>query len=682
MEARLARLARSIHEHRVLVALLSLIVLVLASPLAAKQTDRLSGGGWDVPGSQSAKALALLEQTPGHEGERVAVFVEGSSPRAASDALSRVQRIVTFEGPLRIGRPQALAGGRVFLLPVGYAGPRGAVYDYLIDLRKKVVSDEAGASARVVGEAAMWSNFQTVSKEQLARAESIGFPLILIILLAAFGTVIAALAPLLLGVVAVVVAGGATYALAGPFEISIFVTNTASMIGIGVAVDYSLFVVGSYRRRLREGEEPPDALAGALASAGTAVVYSGATVAVSLTSLFLVDVNAIRSMAAGAIAAVIVAVVATITLLPALLGLAGRSTERFRVPFFGSRAAEGQTFWRRWSEAIMRRPVVALTLGTAAMLALASPVLAIETRNAALDQLPRDAEVRIATERLTRITGPGALGPIQAITPSARAARRLAAEARTLPGAAAVRVSGRLAEIFPAVDPESPAAHRLLARVREIAPAGTTIGGVTQFAADEDEAVFGGLWKMILFILVLSFAVLVALLRSLLLPLKAVLMNVLSVGAAYGVLVAVFQWGWLDWTGYDSPGYIDTIVPVLLLAVTFGLSMDYEVFLLTRIRERYLVTRDTTSAVAEGLALSARTITAAALVMVAVFGSFALAGATSIKELGAGLAVAIAVDATIVRLVLVPAAMRLLGRWNWWLPFRRAAPSGEASTVA
>jgi uncharacterized membrane protein YdfJ with MMPL/SSD domain len=187
---------------------------------------------------------------------------------------------------------------------------------------------------------------------------------------------------------------------------------------------------------------------------------------------------------------------------------------------------------------------------------------------------------------------------------------------------------------------------------------------------------------MILFILALSFCVLLLLLRSLLLPLKAVVMNALSVAAAYGVLVAIFQWGWLDWTGYDSPGYIDTIVPVLLLAITFGLSMDYEVFLLTRIRERYLASGDARRSVAEGLALSARTITAAALVMVAVFGAFALAGATSIKELGAGLAVAIAVDATIVRLVLVPGTMELLGEWNWWLPFRDRRPEQVQSDVA
>ena len=189
---------------------------------------------------------------------------------------------------------------------------------------------------------------------------------------------------------------------------------------------------------------------------------------------------------------------------------------------------------------------------------------------------------------------------------------------------------------------------------------------------DVTHAIFGGLWKMLLVILAACYAVLFLLLRSVVLPLKAVAMNLLSVGAAYGVLVAVFQWGWLDWTGYDSPGYIDTIVPALMLAVTFGLSMDYEVFLLTRIRERWLEHGDNERAVAEGLTLSARIITSAALVMVAVFFAFVVAGAPTLKELGAGLGVAILLDASLVRLLVVPAAMRLLGDWNWWMPGRLA----------
>ena len=224
-------------------------------------------------------------------------------------------------------------------------------------------------------------------------------------------------------------------------------------------------------------------------------------------------------------------------------------------------------------------------------------------------------------------------------------------------------------------DPESFAAVASYRRLVAVAGREAVIGGTTAFDLDVRNAVVGGLWKMLVFILAASYIVLLLLLRSVLLPLKAVLMNLLSVGAAYGVLVAIFQWGWFDWTGYRSPGYIDTIVPALVLAVTFGLSMDYEVFLLTRIRERWAVHGDNERAVSEGLVASARTITSAAAVMVAVFAAFAVAGAPALKELGVGLAVAIFVDATLVRLVIVPAAMRLLGPWNWWAPRLRRASS-------
>src|SRR5439155_2875531 len=219
-----------------------------------------------------------------------------------------------------------------------------------------------------------------------------------------------------------------------------------------------------------------------------------------------------------------------------------------------------------------------------------------------------------------------------------------------------------------AVPAESSKAQEIVHRIEETAGPDALVGGSTVFEIDVTRALVGGLWKVLLVILRACYVVLLVLLRSVLLPLKAVLMNLLSVGAAYGVLVAVFQWGWLDWTGYNSPGYLNTIVPALVLAVTFGLSMDYEVFLLTRMRERWLEHGENERAVAEGLTQSARIITSAALVMVAVFFAFVVAGAPSLKELGAGLGVAVLLDATIVRLLVVPAAMRLLGDWNWWMP--------------
>jgi RND superfamily putative drug exporter len=307
------------------------------------------------------------------------------------------------------------------------------------------------------------------------------------------------------------------------------------------------------------------------------------------------------------------------------------------------------------------------------MLLLAVPFLRMQTFNRGLDELPAGAEVRAATEYVQRLAGPGFGEPARVLT--AGSGHAVAARVARVPGVARVappihdRTSGRwLVDATLAVPAESTAAQDTVQRIRAVAGGNAVVGGSTVFDTDVTNAMFGGLWKMLLVILAACYVVLLLLLRSVVLPLKAVAMNLLSVGAAYGVLVAVFQWGWLDWTGYRSPGYVNTIVPALVLAVTFGLSMDYEVFLLTRIRERWLAHHDNELAVAEGLTLSARTITSAALVMVAVFFAFAVAGAPSLKELGAGLGVAILLDATIVRLLIVPSAMRLLGQWNWWMP--------------
>jgi uncharacterized membrane protein YdfJ with MMPL/SSD domain len=331
----------------------------------------------------------------------------------------------------------------------------------------------------------------------------------------------------------------------------------------------------------------------------------------------------------------------------------------------------------------MRRPVVSLVAGAGLMILLALPAIALRTENHGLSQLPPSAEVRAATEQAGRLAGPGFLGPVHVITRSEAGGRAIAAQVRGVPGVARVTgpvVSGDgsayLVEAVLANDPDSREARtaygEILARSERIDP-GVSVGGATAFSIDIEKPLVGGLWKITLFILAVSYVVLLLLLRSVVLPLKAVFMNLLSVGAAYGVLVAIFQWGWLDWTGYDSPRYLDTIVPALVLAVIFGLSMDYEVFLLTRIRERYQTGVGNERAVSEGLAASARIITAAALIMVAVFGAFSVAAAPSLKELGVGLAVAVFLDATVVRLVIVPATMRLLGDWNWWLPAPLAA---------
>ena len=319
----------------------------------------------------------------------------------------------------------------------------------------------------------------------------------------------------------------------------------------------------------------------------------------------------------------------------------------------------------------MRHPVAGLVAGAGVMLVLSIPFFWMQTFNRGLDELPRSAEVHVATDRAQALIGPGFGTPVHVLTTDRALGQRLAAIPGVVhvgPATPSADHSRWLIDATLGVSPESSAAHTIVQQVQSVAGNSSIVGGSTVFDIDVTNAIFGGLWKMLLVILAACYVVLLLLLRSVVLPLKAILMNLLSVGAAYGVLVAGFEWGWLDWSGYNSPGYVETVVPALVLAVTFGLSMDYEVFLLTRVRERWLEHGDNERAVAEGLVRSARIITSAALVMVAVFFAFVVAGAPSLKELGTGLGVAILLDASIVRLLIVPAAMRLLGEWNWWMP--------------
>ncbi len=540
-------------------------------------------------------------------------------------------------------------------------------------------------------------------------------------LLAVFGSALAALLPVGLGVTAVVTTGAAVFALSLVTSMSIFVTNVASMLGIGVAVDYSLFLLSRYREELSRGVGPDEALDTAMRTSGATVVFSGATVVISLAGLFLLDSTVMRSMAIGAIVVVAWAILGAVTLLPALIALLGpRAGRRGRIisatgaivrgaarrPAAARRAGEPRgDFWNRWTDRLMRRPARFAALAASILLVLAVPALSLHFGDGALRQFPEGNETRQGAELAARQAGPGAAAPTivvadfergSAATPANRVAldryvaglkRRHAVAAVAAPQASR---DGRAAllTVVPRQDPESRQALDLVESMRADGGrsagldrrARVSVGGATAQIRDFSGLISGGMWKILAFVAVCTYLVLLVALRSVLLPLKAVLMNLLSVGAAYGVIVAVFQYGWLDGiTGYDSLGYINAVTPPLLLAVVFGLSMDYEVFLLSRIRERHLATGDNRRAVAEGLQASAKVITSAAAIMVVVFGIFALTGVPQIKEIGVGLAVAIGLDASLVRLLLVPATMELMGSWNWWLPgwLERILPNAD-----
>ncbi|MDA0180483.1 MMPL family transporter [Solirubrobacter phytolaccae] len=698
MQAAMDRLERLIARHRRLVLIVWLAIVVVSVPFAGRQTENLTGGGFESKGSGSQLVSEASERDFGRPGESLAVVFDNRDGDAAklAAAVDRVERDGFKDVEAVRLEPQAAEAARastepVVIMPLVVEGDRDEAVDAATVMRENLHAGEAGDDLPVhlVGQSALWAGIQELSKEDLEQAELFGLPIVLIILLIVFGSLAAAALPLALGVASVVVTGAIIFFLSQVYGMSTFVTNMASMLGIGVAVDYSLFILARYREELAEGHSADDARAVALRTSGMAVAFSGVTVIVALAGLFLIDATVVRSMAVGAIVVVGIAVLAAVTLLPALIAALGhRVSEPGKVigKLRRKRAPKpGPGFWERWTAMLMRRPLPFALAATAIMLAIASPALVMKENTAAIAMFPKDFETRVGFDLAAgQLGGPGALGQVELLADFRGPADQAALgpfvdELKELPNVQAVADpvlskdgTKALILITPQLSPENEATVLLVKRLRGLLPptgGELHVGGPTAQNLDDTAVISGSLWKVALFVVVLSFLVLLVVLRSVVLPIKAVLMNALSVAASYGVLVMVFQWGWFDSvTGFESLGYVQAITPALLLAVVFGLSMDYEVFMLSRIKERYHATGDTQQAVSQGLAASAKTISSAALIMVAVFAIFAGTGVPQVKEIGVGLAVAIALDATIVRLVLVPTTMQLMGDKNWWIP--------------
>ncbi len=715
MRAGMNKLAGFLGRRRRWVLAAWVVVVIVALPFASKQTDHLTGGGFDVPGSQSERVNQALQNEFGSQADGISVVLKASPEATAAERAAAVGRLrtevasvegVTLPPAAALGARGQLRAEDVALVPLRSDLSSDELIDSATTLREDLDpgSAEAGVTPYLVGQPTIWAGMQEISKRDLSEAEASGFPIVAIILLVVFGSLAAAVLPLALGFVSVLVTGALIYFVSLQMVTSVFVTNMASMIGIGVAIDYSLFILARYREEREAGRSKEQARAEALSTSGLAVTFSGLAVIISLAGLWMVHNQALRSMALGAMMVVAVSILTATTLLPALIamlgdrvlpgGIVGRVSGFFRRRFYRRHtsddlAAGPNRFWESWTARVMARPWTAIVGVSAVLLVLASPLLSIETGTQALTQFPKDSDVRVGSElasaKLGGGTDPfeivaefeGAPGAADRAATVAFAHRLAATEGISSVAPPVYSGESALIQATPSEPSESDAANALIDELRDsVVPASAlgaraevSVGGETARAHDVRDQVAGSMWKIILFVLALSFLVLMVMLRSLILPLKAVLMNLLSIGAAFGVLVAIFQWGWFDSVfGFEKQGALETINVPLIFAVVFGLSMDYEVFLMSRIRERFLLHGDNERAVAEGLSTSARTISSAALIMTAVFGVFVLTGVPSIKELGLGCAVAIALDATLVRLILVPAAMKLMGRWNWWMP--------------
>jgi RND superfamily putative drug exporter len=701
---------RFVHRRRWAVLGASLVMLALSGVLLAQGGDL--GNPDTIPSTESGRASQLLTtELPRATGaptgasftlvfrsETLAV-ADPAYRQAVTDALVPLRsdpRVTSIRTYYDTPTPSLLSrDGHGMLAFVQLKDPRAVAEVYFEDLRALVRSDTLTILA--TGGLPINRDFDVILDRDLQRAEIVSLPVALILMLIVFGTVVGALVPLGVGVLAIVGGLGGVFLLTRFTDVSTYALNIVTLIGLGTSIDYSLFVVARFREELAAGAAREDALARSMATAGRAVVFSGLTVAIGLSGLLFFEGTFLASLGLAGAIVVAVAVVYALTFLPALLAILGPRVNAWRLPF-PRRAQSGTGLWHSIATAVMRRPLLVLVPTVAFVLAAGSPFLHIRLANADTTALPPGSESRRGYDMLIRDFP----GQEQSAFPivlyfadgeplrSGRDAevfalsRKIAAlpdvlrveapfddAGRVLPAAAVTGPHIAVMRVVTARPASSDEARDLVRAIRALPdPTGgeILISGQTAFDLDTIDFIATHAVRAVSFIVVLTYLALFLLLGSVVLPLKAVLMNLLSISASFGAMVWVFVEGHFSQLMNFTPQALDPSVPVILFCIVFGLSMDYEVVLLSRIQEEYKRTGDNTHAVAEGLERSGRLITAAAAIMVAVFTGFALADVVIIKSIGLGMAVAVALDATLVRALIVPAAMRLLGDLNWWAP--------------
>lgn len=720
-------LSHAMQRRRWLVIGAWIALVAFSIPFSQRDNENLSAGLSGIEGTQSQTVQDAMDAgdfgAAGEPGAGVVVEpASGATTQQVEDAVTRIQdaaRTTQDAVPLSgddLGQAQQEAQtGRPFIVTLKFRTTQSDSVADVEDLIQTLGAGERrdGVTLYVVGQSALQAEQIDESNGSADTASAVSIPVILILLLAAFGALVASLVPLVFGFSAVVVTGMAIYFLSQSLTISIFATSLSAMIGLAVAVDYSLFILMRYREELQQGKDRTDALAEAMSTSAVAVMFSGTTVIVSLLGLLLVPNATVRSMALGAVIVVAVALLGAVTLLPAMIGVlhrwvdepgkAGRWLARATRGLRGDPAAGRPPFWERWAIGATKRPWVTVVGVLVVLLLLAYPFVKITLNESTVLQLPADNQARVGTEKAAQIAGPGSTAPSivmvafdRGVMTDAENQQALATVQSDLGSDRAVAnvqgpvPGGDQEKVIYSVtltsNPESDDAKDALKRIRDQLAGSSasdvstiSIGGQTASEVDFRSSIADSMGKIIAFILVVSFLVLVVLLRSLILPIVGVAMNVLCVGAAYGVLVAIFQWGWLPGLGLTDFGFVNSVVLPLLLAVVFGLSMDYQVFLLTRIRERYLAGESTAEAARKGTGVAGHVIAAAAIIMVSVFVVFTVFGVPTIQAAGLGAAVAVAASAALVQLAFMPALMTLVGDRIWWIPrwMDRAMPSVE-----
>jgi RND superfamily putative drug exporter len=689
----LVRLADFSYRRRRFMLLLWIGALVgmsiLGNALAGEHSMSFS-----TPGSESTKAQDLLvSRFPAASGEAVDVVFEAEKGARDPAVQARIEKLLAEAAKVDHvtgvsspyspeGAMQVSPGGKIAFarlqLDVTYED------DFPVDEAKQLIHLAKDASGDGLDVKMAGFAIQFAEQPEFG-SEGLGLLAAVLILLVSFGSVLAMGLPVLIAVVGLAIGTAMISLLANVLEVPDFAPLVAAMIGIGVGIDYVLFIVTRYRASLQTGHQPYEAVITAITTSGRAVLFAGCTVIISLLGLFVMNLGFLRGLAVSAISIVLVVMLASVTLLPAILGFVGKTIDRLHVPFVAkSVVADKTTLSYKWSRLIQRRPLPAALLCAAVLIALALPLFSLRFGFPDAGTNPKHFMSRQGYDLMAKGFTPGVNGPLLLVIEGEGDLEQVRQKVQATPGvvfvAPPVRSPDGKVALLPTIPNGGPASkstedlvHRLRDDVLPQATQGTAlhayVGGSTGASVDNSEYVANRLLWFIGAVIVLSFLLLMVVFRSVLVPVKAAVMNVLSISAAYGVISLAVKGGWFGGLfGIDEPVPVPSFVPMMMFAIVFGLSMDYEVFLLSRVREEYVRTRDNATAVANGLAATARVITAAAAIMICVFLAFVLGEDIVAKVIGIGLATAIFVDATLVRMVLVPATMELLGDANWWLP--------------
>ncbi len=681
----LGRLAGAAHRRRVLVLAVWLVAVAAAVGLSAAFAGEFKAD-YTARGSDSRAAQDLLaERFPAMSGEQVDVVVRSTAGPVTAPAVR-----TEVEGLLdRIGAVPHVRGTASPYQAPGSVSADGTVARATVQLDAEnpdampVADTEriialAEDAARPGLEVSVGGQVVQTAQQGEIGSEGIGLAAAALILLLVFGSVVAAGLPILVAVVGLGISSSLVGLVALAVDVPDWSTALAAMMGIGVGVDYVLLMVTRYREYLARGLSPRGATMATADTAGRAVLVAGSTVVISLLGLFAMGLTAMRGSALVTILAVLVVMAAAVTLLPALLGFVGRRIDRLRIPGLRPASTDASRLGARWSRVVQRRPWTALTAGLLILGVLALPFLGIRYGFPDAGNDRAGTSTRQAYDTLSEGFGTGANGPLVLVAEGDTSVLgSLRDRIAQTPGVAAVsppqsNPAGDTAvmTVVPTTSPQSEETELLVRTLRdEVAGTGVHVGGVTAAAIDSTADTASRLPLLIGGVVGLSFLLLLTVFRSVTVAVKAAVLNLLSLGAAYGVVALVLQGGWAgQLIGIDTETPLPAFIPVLMFAVLFGLSMDYEVFLLTRIREHWLRTGDNSASVAGGLAATARVVTAAAAIMIAVFAAFIPSPQVFLKVIGVGMAAAILIDATVVRMLLVPAIMQILGRANWWLP--------------